>query len=154
MLLSARMTNKVWHGWDLLGFYSGAYILADKIWLNLAACRQQASFKQRGPQRRKWAITCLCPNMDLPSLSSAPQPSAQRCTRSWVVSELCRWWQVPGKVLLWCGGCQPQSFSWGGEMGVLCSKQSKFDDHRAISPGSTICVLICALTTALCRRPS
>lgn len=79
MLLSARMTNKVWHGWDLLGFSSGAYILADKIWLNLAAFRQQASSKQKGPQRRKWAMTCLCPNTDLSSPSSVPQLSRAAC---------------------------------------------------------------------------
>lgn len=75
MLLSACMTNKVWHGWDLLGFSSGVYILADKIWLNLAAFRQQASSKQKWPQRRKWAMTCLCPNMDLSSPWSVPQLS-------------------------------------------------------------------------------
>ena len=39
-------------------------------------------------------------------------------------------------------------------MGVLCSRQNKFNDHRIHSSGSTIRVLICALTTALCRHQS
>lgn len=103
MLSSARMTNKVWHGWDLLGFSSGAYTLADKIWLNLAACRQQASSKQRGPQRRKWAMTCLCPNMDLPGPSSVLQLSKElHVLRSsvWAVSLVTRWTRG-GVFLLW-----------------------------------------------------
>lgn len=107
MLLSARMTNKAWHGWDLLGFSSGAYILADKIWLNLAAFRQQASSRQKGPQRRKWAMTCLRPNMDLSSPSSVPQLRSLMCP--WAASELCLCWQGGHEVRCSSHGPWPKS---------------------------------------------